>query len=1054
MTVFFTHNVILSVVCPFEIFVDKDEMSQIMSEQIQGRDIVSNLEKPASRNPIREQEARTKGLVDDEIPDTESSSYADSDFGDAGATYAGPTSKPRNHFFFFSIFRAKNSALKSNSSPKTTISTLQQDAPFQQTTAELIKHQETKPMASNELEQLMNDGYGECLVSNNKQQAQILFEKFSAESSVSSHGAMKKVAYAPTCGVFGWVPPCQAATVNVDPSTANDRKKKELVNQLGSDKKHEIEKGTETGFDSDLWNGGFYMWISSLLPANLLFDHRMQSNNDCSCSASRASTGIGPELNERVIREMEERLGDIENDTKQLKKSQDSVIIPEVLTIDKSSIHEDSLSVVSQLTEPIAGTKRKDLFDSKSILTTRELKQRSTLAVRSETTDTPSKPHSKTDRLGKYKAMLKQTYVSTKAQSQMTKGSSEDSLVTRIDSADIPYPHSNVATQASDEPVDGFEISSKDHATLLNDTQNNNGSGTIVALAALKQNKIITMQSLWPKKKSKKGRSIAQEHHDKRVSPAERSQQEQQHLATSTSNALKSLSHLEDQSSHDIKTLSECAESQGMQHTIPILECIETKQTEKPKSTTSHKQSTVRQDMSCREESDHVRAFSSQEEKIVVTEEDFSSNDKVSVSLLDNLSVHMYMTETEDDEEEEAGALLLRKQKDVEQPPMDEELCQMQNANKTLDSTILDEIESSGSLETHVLVECKTKDLNSKNLQANLSLLQTESESDHSSLASSGGASSVINSSASAESDDFLNKMLTTLMASTSEDTNTTGSCFSKSISEDSSGSERGNGALVGKVQANCVDDNKPVSRFPDEATSAELEGSTTEERAGVVLAVHSTMKANVSTSKLKEFKVFDEGCTVELLAKQVVDSGDIAGTAERLLERAPPVESLTEKKQMLYLIHLPSQKSKCGEDESRASKEDPILLLAKSSSGSKKSSKHDVKSNSCSDVEQANHSAFLEEELDRIVEATSQSSLDESNTQSDSNIGYKANNPRKNTMPQQANSQPRRRRSSRKQLRKSTSNLSTILSTIEESEDESGVAARAESLTKPNAEV
>ncbi|KAL3931652.1 MAG: hypothetical protein SGARI_004152, partial [Bacillariaceae sp.] len=71
MMVFFTHNVILTVICPFEIFVEDDEMSQTMSEYMQARDIATTLRKPG---PSTDQKLKLNGKLHGDVHDTDSSS--------------------------------------------------------------------------------------------------------------------------------------------------------------------------------------------------------------------------------------------------------------------------------------------------------------------------------------------------------------------------------------------------------------------------------------------------------------------------------------------------------------------------------------------------------------------------------------------------------------------------------------------------------------------------------------------------------------------------------------------------------------------------------------------------------------------------------------------------------------------------------------------------------------------------------------------------------------------------------------------------------------------
>jgi hypothetical protein len=195
MAAVFAHNAMLSAIIPLEIFIDDISM---MSDTEQARDFSSKLEKPMAT--FRSKKQRKTGATGYEgLPDTESSSCesmgkSKEQPDDPDSDTPNPRSNPLNLLMFFSMFRPKRgNAAKCGLTKKKSV-----------------------PNSDNlQLLALQEDFHGSTRdVGGNDRRQQIIFEKFTGVSiepvdeadvrSVESGAVANNVPFLVTCGLFGW----------------------------------------------------------------------------------------------------------------------------------------------------------------------------------------------------------------------------------------------------------------------------------------------------------------------------------------------------------------------------------------------------------------------------------------------------------------------------------------------------------------------------------------------------------------------------------------------------------------------------------------------------------------------------------------------------------------------------------------------------------------------------------------------------------------------------------------------------------------------------------
>ncbi|KAG7350700.1 hypothetical protein IV203_010060 [Nitzschia inconspicua] len=215
MTVFFTHNVLLSVVIPFEIF--QDDVS-LMSDTDQAQNFTRNLEKPMANGCINRKEKKRGDMGDDAIPDTESSSFEsleavekgnyDPDFDDLR-----PSTDPVNLLMFFSMFRPRDptvwtmtasSRKFSRNGEGNILTRLGLSRSMDVNKLVTVDHNET--VSKGEIHEPTTG----LTVNNEEEQQKIKLKKCSSVSSVTkgksvaSSTSKVHVPILPSCGFLGW----------------------------------------------------------------------------------------------------------------------------------------------------------------------------------------------------------------------------------------------------------------------------------------------------------------------------------------------------------------------------------------------------------------------------------------------------------------------------------------------------------------------------------------------------------------------------------------------------------------------------------------------------------------------------------------------------------------------------------------------------------------------------------------------------------------------------------------------------------------------------------
>ncbi|KAL3911820.1 MAG: hypothetical protein SGILL_007133, partial [Bacillariaceae sp.] len=277
-------------------------------------------------------------------------------------------------------------------------------------------------------------------------------------------------------------------------------------------------------------------------------------------------------------------------------------------------------------------------------------------------------------------------------------------------------------------------------------------------------------------------------------------------------------------------------------------------------------------------------------------------------SLLDDLSINVHMTETEDDEEDHFGIIEKREMSFDSKP----------RTNSQIGSPLA----------------CETPDESDK--IADLSVLQTESELDNLSLAVK--CSNMDNTGKTAESDDFLNRMLTTLMVSTSEDTATTGDGIG-SFSKHSSGSTTDDGSAL-------TSRSTSMPAMLSGSNANELVRSTTEEAIGAAL-----------------LRSFEPSKRIVSPIKPPLHRGEPNGGIE--IAKTQPSLSRRSRSGGSH-PSVERQENETSVESNPAKKTQRLVGLASAMNKSEKAERRD------------SETSVLEEELDILVEAVSRCSSDQ----------------------------------------------------------------------------
>ncbi|KAG7360343.1 hypothetical protein IV203_035442 [Nitzschia inconspicua] len=204
MTVFFTHNVLLSVVIPFEIFQDDVSM---MSDTDQAQDFSRNLEKPMANGRINRKEKKRGDMGDDAIPDTESSSFESLEAGKKGDYDPDfddplPSTDPVNLLMFFSMFRPRDPTMRTTTASSRKFSRNGDGNIL--TRNGLSRSMDVNKLVPDDHNEIVSKGeicQPATVLNNKEENEKIIFEK---GKSVATSTPKAYIPVLPSCDFFGW----------------------------------------------------------------------------------------------------------------------------------------------------------------------------------------------------------------------------------------------------------------------------------------------------------------------------------------------------------------------------------------------------------------------------------------------------------------------------------------------------------------------------------------------------------------------------------------------------------------------------------------------------------------------------------------------------------------------------------------------------------------------------------------------------------------------------------------------------------------------------------